>query len=80
VASPCVLEGTCDLVSCPSSCSSCPLALPACFSQPEGIFPGECSDGEDNDGDGTTDCRGESECAEGDTDTDSDADSADFVP
>jgi hypothetical protein len=52
----------------------------ACFQQPEGTFAGECSDGEDNDKDGKTDCQdadcaGSSGCAEGDTDTDADADS-----
>ena len=58
------------------------LTLLAGCSQPEGAFPGECTDGNDNDADGVTDCDdpdcfGTDECegGEGDTDTDSDADS-----
>jgi hypothetical protein len=52
----------------------------ACFgAKPEGTFAGECSDGEDNDGDGVTDCDdsdcdGTTDCEESDTDTDADAD------
>ncbi len=62
------------------------LFLAVACSQPEGSFPGECEDGEDNDRDGKVDCQdadcaGAAACesdtdtdAEGDTDTDSDAD------